>query len=109
MPRSRRRPAALAWNEVVDRLDHGLAGVEADLLKDGHQRLTELVEGLVRLPDIEYLELVAGAEARVVQTPDRFACTSCVETPDNVVVLRGSRRGRVEVDTDRHEFLPLTH
>src|SRR6266567_7031697 len=96
----------LALNEVVNRLDYGLAGVEANLLEDGHQRLTELVEGLLRLPDVEYLELVAGAEARVIQTPGGFARTSCVQTPDDIVVLCSGHGYGVEVDADRHEFLP---
>jgi hypothetical protein len=71
----------LALNQVVNRLDHGLAKIDADFLDDGHHRLAELVEGLLRLPDVEYLELVARAEASVIQAPSGFACTSCVETP----------------------------
>ena len=98
--------AVLALNEVVNRLDHELAGVEANLLEDGHQRLTELVGGLLRLPDFEYLELVAGAEARVIQTPGGFARTSCVQTPADVVVLCRGQGCGVYVDADRHEFLP---
>jgi hypothetical protein len=37
----------LALDEIVDSLDHGLAGVEADFLKDGQQRFAELVEILL--------------------------------------------------------------
>jgi hypothetical protein len=63
------RRAVLALNQVVNRLDHGLAKIDTNFLRDGHQRLAELIEGLLRLPDVECLKLVAGAEASVIQTP----------------------------------------
>jgi len=98
--------AVSALNQVVNRLDHGLAKIDAGFLDDGHHRLAELIEGLLRLPDVEYLELVAGAEASVIQTPSGFACTSCVQTPDDFVVLRCGCGYRVDVHADRHESLP---
>lgn len=96
----------LALNQVVNRLDHGLAKIHTHFLRDGHQRLSELIEGLLRLPDVECLKLVAGAEASVIQTTSGFTCTSCVETPEDFVVLRRSYGCRIDVNADCHESLP---
>jgi hypothetical protein len=90
----------------VNGLGYVRAGINADLLNYGHQRLAELIEGLLRLPDFEHLELVAGSETSVMQAAGGIACTSGIETPDDLVILRGGHGCGVYVDADCHEFLP---
>ena len=87
-------------------LNHGSAEVEANLLEDGHRRLDGLAEILLRFPDLEYLQLVTGAEADVVKAPGGCACTGRVETAHDLVVLRSTHGWRVQVDGNRHDFLP---
>src|SRR5205823_3743296 len=93
---------ASALDHAVHLLDVGLPRVEADLLQDGHQGLAELVERLLRIPDVEDLELVAAAEACVIGAAARRARARLPEPPDRLVVLLRVHARRVEVDRERH-------
>src|SRR6266567_1843387 len=71
-----------------------------------HQRLTEGIERLLRVPDIKHGQLVAGAKARVIQASRRFSGASGVELPDAGVVQLRVHRVRGEVETQCHVLPP---
>src|SRR5205807_10005032 len=97
------RPSA--GDDVVHRLHHGLADIDAGLLENRHQRGTELVEVRLGLPDVEHLQAVTCAEADVVQPALGFARARLVQPLDRVVVLGRAHRGWTEVDTQSHVCL----
>ena len=53
-----------------------LAGIEAQLLSDGHHRLAELVERRLRRPDVKDRNALGGAETGVILSAGRVAGSS---------------------------------
>src|SRR6266542_3500320 len=76
-----------ADDDVVDRGDHRLAGVDPGRAKDRHQRLAERLERFRRVPDVEDLKAVLSLERRVVGASGGSALPRVLELLDDVVVL----------------------
>src|SRR5712691_7477598 len=91
-----------ALDDVVNRHHLRLTGIHANLLHDRHKGLTKAIEGLLRVPDVEHRQLVAGAEARVIQASRGLSGASRLELPDAGVVLLRVHRFRREVETKCH-------
>ena len=94
------RRLALARNHVVNRHHLRLARIHASLLQNRHQRLTKTIERLLRVPDLEHCQLVASAEASVIQTSRRYSGASGFELPDEVSTAARSAtsaRSRIRV------------
>src|SRR5438094_7041315 len=88
---------ASAFHDVVNRHDLRLTRIQANLLQDRHQGLAKSIERLLRVPDVEHGQLVAGAEARVIEASRRLSGASRLELPDAGVVLLRVHRFRREV------------
>src|SRR5688572_15245155 len=58
---------------LVHRHHARLSRIDPKLLKDGHQRLPELVERRLRCPDIEHHQFIFRAKRRMVRTSSRGA------------------------------------
>ena len=56
-----------AFDDVVDWRDHRLAGVDADAGQDRDERRPEGLELLLRLPDVEHLDVALDLHGHVVQ------------------------------------------
>src|SRR5437588_703639 len=71
-PESRLLASALCClrlGEAVDGHDRRLPSVDTYLAEDGHQRLTERLKRLGRLPDVVDHQITILAEARVMDAP----------------------------------------
>src|SRR5258706_16333477 len=93
---------ATASEELVHGHDVGRARIDSDLRQDRHQSFAELVERRLRLPDVVHHEGVVGTEARVVETALRFSRSRIIEQLHDLVVLRGTHRRGVKVDSNGH-------
>jgi putative CocE/NonD family hydrolase len=96
----------LRKDDAVDGCHHRLAGVDSLFGKDRHQRLAELLEVLLGLPDVKDLEVVALAEAHVDGARRRGASAGGFESRVDLVVLRRVERRRLEVHRDGHPLSP---
>src|SRR6202162_2191469 len=68
------------WHDHLVHRHHGrLSRIDPELLKDGHQRLSELVERRLRCPDIEHHQFVFRAKRRMVGTSSRVARPSLLQ------------------------------
>ena len=90
----------LASNDVMDRLGAGLAGIESNVLHDGHERLAKLLEGFFGLPEVDDFELVAGTDADMVEPSWRVGGACGLQPANGFVVLAGSHGCRGESEAD---------
>src|SRR5580658_1579984 len=94
--------ASASDDDVVDRRDHGRAGVDPFGGQDRHQRGAERLEGLLGLPDIEHVDVVLDLEREVVETSGRCARSGRFQILERLVVGVDRERARREVETSGH-------
>src|SRR5680860_485426 len=111
-PRHRAGRPIPNWQSVrghhqLDLADLRLAGIDAVLGEDRHEVLTEGLEGLLGLPDVEDVDAVADAESGVERPAGRVVLAYLLELRmDSCELFRGHSPHR-EVDAECHETSPV--
>jgi hypothetical protein len=88
----------------VDLPHVGLAGVDADLLQDGHHGAAEGFEGRLRLPNVHDAETTRVLERNMVEASLRGALTGGLQAADGLVVLSAGHGRRREDHRDGHDI-----
>src|SRR5439155_17683648 len=100
--------ARSAENDVVNLGDLWLSRVGAELVHDRHERLAELLEGLLGVPHVENLDAaVPPREGEVIRASGGRARAGPLESLQHLVVALLAGRLGLEVEDECHRGPPL--